>query len=67
MIRQISLVEKRLGNIREEIAALECSDLHELRETVLEADGAGRDLLQEMASHLDGEIASARERLASLG
>jgi len=67
VIRQISLVEKRLGNIREEIAALECSDLHELRETVLEADGAGRDLLQEMASHLDGEIASARERLASLG
>lgn len=67
VIRQISLVEKRLGNIREEIAALVRSDLHKLRETVLEANGESRDLLQEMASHLDEEIASARERLASLG
>ena len=67
VIRQISLVEKRLGNIREETTALVHSDLHELRESVLEVDGAGRDLLQEMASHLDEEIASARQRLAGLG
>ncbi len=67
VIRQISLVEKRLGNIREETAPLVHSDLHKLRETVLEANDAGRDLLQEMASHLDEEIVSARERAASLG
>ena len=67
LIRQISLVEKRLASIKEGIAALVQSDLYKLREMVLEANGAGRDLLQEMASHLDEEIASARERLASLG
>jgi hypothetical protein len=64
VIRPISLVEKSLGKIREELANLVQSDLYRLRETVLEANEAGRDLLQEMASHLDEEIASARERLA---
>ena len=66
VIRQISLVEKRLGNITEERAALAHSDLYELRESVLEAEDESRDLLQEMASHLDEEIASARECAASL-
>jgi len=48
VIRQISLVEKRLETIEEETAALAHSDLYELRESVLEAEDESRDLLQEM-------------------
>lgn len=66
VIRKIAQVEKRLRAIETEIAQLEESDLYELKTKVEKEEDEGRDLLAEMASRVDKEIALASERLAEI-
>lgn len=63
LIRKITAVEDRLTSIDVEIDELKASDLHGLKMKVEEAEKQGRDLLMEMASQVDTQIAEARERL----
>jgi hypothetical protein len=66
-IRKIHQARGRLQGIESELAALRDSSLAKLRQTVEDAKREGRDLLAEMASALETEIAAARERLGDLG
>ena len=66
VIRKIAQVEKRLRVIETEITQLEESDLYQLKTKVEAAENEGRDLLDEMASRVKEEIASASERLARI-
>lgn len=66
IIRKIAQVEERLEAIDDEIAALQASDLYQLRAHVDGVATEGRDLLAEMAAQVEGGIAVARERLAEL-
>ncbi|NWG02157.1 MAG: molecular chaperone DnaJ [Syntrophaceae bacterium] len=63
VIRKIAQVQGRLRVIDTEIAQLKQSDLYQLRIKVEEAENVGRDLLGEMASQLDGQIAFAKQSL----
>lgn len=62
-IRKIAQVRERLRQIEIEINQLKESDLFELKTQVEEAASKGRDLLAEMASHIDREIEKAENRL----
>ncbi len=66
VIRKIAQVKERLRAIDSEIEALKNSDLYRLREKVEKAAQEGRDLLADMATRLDVEIADARQRLDEL-
>lgn len=66
VIRKIAQVEKRLSVIETEITQLEESDLYQLKTKVEAAENEGQDLLDEMASRVKEEIASASERLARI-
>lgn len=66
IIRKIAQVEDRLRVIEAEIAQLNESDLYQLKTRAETAEKEGRDLLAEMATRLDSEIAVARERLKIL-
>lgn len=66
VIRKIAQVEKRLRVIETEITQLEESDLYQLNTKVEVAENEGRNLLDEMASRVKKEIASASERLARI-
>lgn len=63
VIRKIAQAEKRLSNIGTEIAELKESDLSQLKGKVEDAEARGRDLLAEMATHVDQELADARRTL----
>ena len=63
VIRKIAQCAGRLGVIEFEIAQLKASDLYQLKIKVEEAEDNGRDLLAEMASRLNEQIADARGRL----
>jgi hypothetical protein len=65
-IRKIAQVARRLKDIEAEIAALEESELHQLRTRTEEAERQGEDLLALMATELDERIKRAREQLAAL-
>ncbi|MCL6754648.1 hypothetical protein KBT16_28180 [Nostoc sp. CCCryo 231-06] len=65
-IRQIAQSQMRLKAIQEEIEALEQTDLYQLRNQVVTAQQAGHDLLAEMASQLDEQITTAKEKLKDL-
>ncbi len=65
-IRKISQGQRRLKVIQEEIEALEQTDLYQLKTKVVTAQQAGQDLLAEMASQLDGQIAVAKQQLEKL-
>ncbi len=65
-IRKISQCQKRLKAIQEEILALEQTDLYQLETKVVMEQQSGRDLLVEMASQLDEQIAAAKEQLEDL-
>ena len=66
VIRKIAQVQERLKAIEATIDELRSSDLHRLKNEVEDAEAEERDLLAEMASHLDRQIADARQRLAGL-
>ena len=66
VIRKIAQVQERLRTIEATIDELESSDLYRLKGEVESAEAEERDLLAEMASHLDRQIADARKRLAGL-
>lgn len=63
VIRKIALAEHRLKTIEKEIHSLETSDLYELRSKNEEAEGEGRDLLEEMESQVKNQIDEAKDRL----
>ncbi|MBI3920917.1 MAG: molecular chaperone DnaJ [Armatimonadetes bacterium] len=66
VIRKIAQVETRLLAVDAAMEELRKSDLHQLQVQVEEADEEGRDLLDEMAEHLDIQVQEAEERLATL-
>ena len=66
VIRKIAQAKKRLRAIDREIGQLRQSDLYQLKTKVEESESEGRDLLEEMASQLDKQIALAQERLRIL-
>lgn len=63
VIRKIAQVEERLRAIEIEVAQLRESNLYKLITKVEEARKEKRDLLAEMATQLDKQIADARKRL----
>ncbi len=66
VIRKIAQVQERLRTIEATIADLQSFDLYRLKSAVESAEAEERDLLAEMASRLDRQIAEARQRLAGL-
>lgn len=66
IIRKIAQVEERLRMIKSEFRQLIQSDLYKLMRKVEDADREGRDLLAEMATKVEMQIAAARKRLADL-
>lgn len=66
VIRKIAQLESRLQAIATEMAQLQASELFDLRRRVLEAAENGRDLLDEMATRIDQQIANAKSRLQSV-
>jgi hypothetical protein len=63
VIRRLSQARGRLAEIEAELQQLVRSDLHQLKERVGEARKTGRDVLHEMTTKVDEQIAQARERL----
>jgi len=63
VIRKIALAEQRLKAIEKEIHSIETSDLYKLRSKNEEAEGEGRDLLEEMESQVKNKINEAKDRL----
>ncbi len=66
VIRKIAQVQERLRTIQATIDELQSSDLYRLKGEVESAEAEERDLLAEMASRLDRQIADTRKRLAGL-
>jgi DnaJ-domain-containing protein 1 len=66
MIRKIAQCRFRMAAIAKEYEALMQTDLYELKSQVEQAQDAGRDLLAEMAQHLDEQITEAQNRLKEL-
>lgn len=60
VLRQLKQVCNRLGQIEEEIAGLQGSDIGTLQARVEDASRQGRDLLAEMAADVQGRINAAR-------
>lgn len=65
-IRKIAQVRERLKKIEAEIEALKRSALYQLREKAIAAQQEGQDLLAEMASQIDEQIAATKLRLEEL-
>jgi hypothetical protein len=63
VIRRISQARGRLAEIEAELQELLRSDLHQLKVRVDEAKSHGRDVLKEMISKVDDQIAQAKRRL----
>jgi DnaJ-domain-containing protein 1 len=66
LLRQIAQSGERLKAIEQEAKAVEQTELHQLRNKVVEAEDIGQDLLSDMAKLLDNEIFSAQERLEKI-
>jgi hypothetical protein len=70
VIRRISQARGRLGEIEAELQELLRSDLYQLKVRVDDAQSHGRDVLKEMISKVEDQIAQAKRRLeqpAALG
>lgn len=65
-IRKIAQVQERLKAIEAELEALRHLALYQLREKVIAAQQEERDLLAEMASQIDEQIAATKVRLEEL-
>ncbi|GAC1459292.1 MAG: hypothetical protein NVS2B14_05180 [Chamaesiphon sp.] len=66
LIRKIAQVQERLTAVGEQLEALKQSALYQLRRKVLTGQQQGRDLLAEMAWHLDEQISTSEQRLRAL-
>ena len=66
IIRQIAQSRDRLKAIQLEIAALEQTELFQLKTKIIEADKVGQDLLADMASEIDKQIDTAMAKLEAL-
>ena len=66
IIRQIAQSRDRLKAIQLEIAALEQTELFQLKTKIIEADKVGQDLLADMANELDKQIDDAMAKLEAL-
>jgi len=66
VIRKIAQIERRLQAIESILAQLRSSDLFRLKVEVERAEAEGPDLLAEMASRLDQQIADVWRHLAGL-
>lgn len=66
VIRQVSQVTRRLGELREERLELELSELFVLREKVRAEQEEGRNLLRQMAERTGTQIKKAKRRLNNL-
>ena len=66
VIRKIAQCRFRMAAIAKEYEALMQTDLYELKSQVEQAQDVGRDLLAEMAEHLDEQITEAQGRLKNL-
>lgn len=66
VIRKLSLMKNRLGEIETELQTLFHSDLYLLKIQVEEAQEQGRDLLEEMAEKVRKRIVESKERLEIL-
>lgn len=66
IIRKIAQCRIRLKVIEEDKNALTETELFQLREQVLSAKDLGRDLLVEMAQHLEQQIIEAQQKLKEL-
>jgi hypothetical protein len=66
VIRKIAQVRERLRIIETDISELKQSALYELKTKVEESQDKGRDLLAEMASRIDKNIALSKIRLKKL-
>lgn len=64
VIRKIAQIGRRLQAIESIIGQLRLSDLYRLKGEAERTEAEGRDLLAEMASRLDQQIADAKNRLA---
>jgi hypothetical protein len=63
VIRRVSQARGRLAEIEAELQGLLRSDLHQLKLRVDEAGGNGHDVLKDMISKVDEQIALAKQRL----
>ena len=66
VIRKVHQVEHRLAEIGDTITQLKVSELAALKKKVEEAAAEGRDLLKEMATRLDSELADAKKKLSKV-
>jgi DnaJ-domain-containing protein 1 len=66
VIRKIAQCRSRLAVIAKDYEALMQTDLYALKSQVEQAQEVGRDLLAEMAQHLDDQISEAQSRLKEL-
>lgn len=66
LARQVARMQRRLAEIETELNRLIASRLYELFAAANLARQCGRDLLQELAEQLDGQIAAAKLRLEQL-
>jgi hypothetical protein len=67
LVRKIAQIERRLQAIETIITQLWASDPYRLKGEVERTEADGRDLLAEMSSRLDQQIADAKSRLAETG
>ena len=66
VIRQIAQVKRRIDDIDREVETLKGGDLFTFRADCETAREAGRDMLDELAVRVDGQIAEATQALADL-
>jgi hypothetical protein len=66
VIRRISQARSRLLEIEAELQELLRSDLHQLKMRVDEAEKRGRDIVAEIVSKVDEQVAEAKRRLQNL-
>lgn len=66
VIRKITQVKGRLSVIETEFGKLKGSEIYQLKTKVEETGNKDRDLLREMASQLDEQIAFAKQRLKEI-
>ena len=66
VIRKLAQVNERLRVIETAIDQLRESDLFKLKTDVEKAEDEGRDLLAEMASRVDEQIARASKKLDNI-
>ncbi len=62
-IRKLARAHRRLEEIRSELETLKDSDLFKLHLQAIQAQTEGRDLLNELAGQVQGQIAVAKRRL----